>query len=239
MAHSWVMRTEGEVAVLTMDDGKVNAFTVEQFKGLEAVLDAAQASDARACILTGKKGYLSAGLNLKLLAAMSLPEKRELVAAMGSAMMKLFLFAKPAVAAVSGHALGAGAMLGLACDVRVFADGPFKFGLNEVPAGLFVPSYAIELMRAAVSAERMTELVVHGRAVSPSEALTFGLAESVVAEDSLLQAAMLRAKTLAPLSGAGYALTKRLTRGPAAEAAQAKVPGELDELSRMLDSRKP
>ncbi len=236
---SWTMRSEGEVAVLTMDDGKVNAFTVAQFKGLEKVLDEAAASDARACILTGRKGTLSAGLNLKLLAAMSLPEKRELVAAMGSAVLKLFLFQKPVVAAVSGHALGAGAMLGLASDVRVFADGPFKFGLNEVAAGLFVPSYAIELMRAAVSADKLTELVVHGRVVSPSEALSFGLAEAVVAEESLLHAAMLRAKALAVLSGAGYALTKRLTRGPAAEASQAKVAGELDELSRMLDARKP
>ena len=53
------------------------------------------------------------------------------------------------VAAVSGHALGGGAMMALAADIRIFADGAFRFGLNEVQIGLFVPSYAIELARAA------------------------------------------------------------------------------------------
>lgn len=236
---SWAMKRDGEVAILTMDDGKVNAFTVPQFEGLEQVLDEVERSDARACVVTGRAGYLSAGLNLKAMAVMSLAEKRDLVAAMGRAMLKLFLFPRPAVAAVSGHALGAGAMLALACDVRLFADGPFKFGLNEVPAGLFVPSYAIELMRAGAPAERLTELCGHGRVLSPSEALSFGIAEQQVAPESLVAAAVVRAKSLGTLTGFGYAMTKQLVRGPAADAARARMPGELDDLSRLFDQRKP
>lgn len=236
---AWTIRRDGEIAVLALDDGKANALTVPEFRSLEAVLDEAEASDARACVLTGRPGFLSAGLNLKVMATLSMDGKRELVSAMGSAVLKLFVWPKPVVAAVSGHALGGGAMLGLAADVRVFADGAFKFGLNEVPAGLFVPSFALELARTVVPPRLMTEFCVHGRTLSPSEALAAELAETVQAPESLLTAALLRARALAPLSGRGYAITKRLLRGPGAEAARRLLPGELDELARTLDELEP
>jgi enoyl-CoA hydratase len=233
----WKLEREGDVTVLSLDDGKANALLVPEFEGLERALDAIEQSDARAVVLTGRAGFFSAGLNLKALGAMSLDGKKALVGAMGRAVQRLSLFPRPVVAAVSGHALGGGAMFALASDLRVFADGPFKFGLNEVPVGLFVPSYAIELARACVSPSRLTELVVHGRVLSPLEALSMHIAESVHAPEAVLPAALLRAKGLAALSGSGYALTKRLTRGPGAEAARQSLPGELDELARMLDAR--
>ncbi len=234
----WQIRREGDIAILAMDDGKANVVLVPEFEELEAALTTIEKSDAKACVLTGRAGYLSAGLNLKVLATLSLDEKQKLVAAMGSAVLKIFLFPKPVVAAVSGHALGAGAMFALAADVRVFADGPFKFGLNEVPAGLFVPSYAVEVARAAVSPSRLTEVVVHGRVLSPMEALSMHIAEAVHSPEAHLTAALILARGLAPLSGSGYALTKRLVREPLAEFARSKMPGELLEMARMMDSRK-
>lgn len=233
----WKIVRDGEVAVVSRDDGKANTVLVPEFEGLEATLAEVERSDARAVVLTGRAGYLSAGLNLKALAKMSLEEKQALVGAMGRAVLRLFLFPKPVVAAVSGHALGAGAMFALAADVRVFAEGPFKFGLNEVPAGLFVPSYAIELARAAVSSSRLTELVVHGRIISPMEALTMHVAEAVHSPDALVSGATMRARSLAQLEGRGYALTKQLVRGPGAEVARARLPGELAELALSLDAK--
>src|SRR5213075_2654947 len=109
MAH-WKIDREGEVAIVSLDDGKANALLVPEFQGLEAALDEVQKSNALSVVLTGRPGFFSAGLNLKALGAMSLEQKKELVAAMGSAVLKLFLFPKPIVAAVSGHALGGGAM---------------------------------------------------------------------------------------------------------------------------------
>ena len=230
----WQIRSEGEVAIVSLDDGKANALLVPEFKGLEAALDEVKAGPAKACVLTGRTGFFSAGLNLKAMAGMSLDELKALISAMGSAVLKLFLFEKPVVSAVSGHALGAGAMFGFGADVRVFAEGSYKFGLNEVPAGLFVPTFAVELARSAVSSSRITELVVHGRVLSPMEALTMHVAESLHAPDSLIAAAVMRAKALATLSGPGYALTKRLVREQSAELSRARLSGELDELARMI-----
>ncbi len=233
MAH-WKIERDGEVAIVSLDDGKANALLVPEFQGLEAALDEVEKSNALSIVLTGRPGFFSAGLNLKALGAMSLDEKRQLVAAMGSAVLKLFVFPRPIVAAVSGHALGGGAMFALAADLRIFADGAFRFGLNEVQVGLFVPSYAIELARAAVSTSRLTDLVMHGRVLSPLEALEMHVADAVHAPEALISAAMMRARDLTKLSGTGYAMTKRLVRAPAAEAARAKIPAELDALAAML-----
>jgi len=235
---TWQVRHEAEIAIVSLDDGKANALLVPEFQGLEKALDEIEASRALSVVLTGRLGFFSAGLNLKVLATLPIEGKRELVAAMGSAVLKLFLFPKPVVAAVTGHALGGGAMLGLASDVRLFAEGPFRFGLNEVPAGMFVPSYAIELAAAALPANLMTQMVVHGKVVSPAEALALGLAEAVHPPEALLSAAVARANVLSQLSGSGYAMTKKLVRGPAAESARSKVPEELEALAQMLDGKR-
>ncbi len=234
MASSWNIERVGEVAVLSLDDGKANVVMVPEFEGLELALDQVEQSDARAVVLTGRPGYFSAGLNVKVLPTLSTEDRATLIAALGRAALKLFLFPRPVVAAVCGHALGAGAMLALAADLRIFADGSYKFGLNEVPAGIFVPSFGVELAAAAVSSSRLTELVIHGRVLSPMEALAMHVVEAVHAPEALRAAALMRARGLGQLSGAGYALTKRLVRRPVAERALLQLPGELEELARTL-----
>lgn len=230
----WKVEREGDVAIVSLDDGKANALLVPEFQGLEKTLDDVEQAGALSVVLTGRPGFFSAGLNLKALGTMSLEQKKELVAAMGSAVLKLFTFSRPVVAAVSGHALGGGAMLALASDIRIIADGAFRFGLNEVQVGLFVPSYAIELARASISASRLTDLVMHGRILTPMEALNMHIAEAVHSPEALRTAAMMRARELAKLAGSGYSITKKLVRGPAADQARAKIAGELETLASML-----
>jgi enoyl-CoA hydratase len=231
---TWTIEHDGDVALLSRDDGKANTVLVPEFQGLEAALETIAASKASAVVISGRPGFFSAGLNLKALGAMSMQQKQELVSAMGSAVLKLFLFPRPVVAAVSGHALGGGAMFALAADVRLFAEGAFKFGLNEVPAGLFVPTYAIELMRAAVSPAHLTPLVVHGRVINPTEALAMNVAESVHAPDALKAAALARARALGELNGTGYAATKRLVREGGAQLAKGRLAAELEQLASLM-----
>ncbi len=231
------VRREGTVAVISIDDGKANALTTHEFASLERALDEVAKSDARSAVLTGRVGYLSAGLNLKHLGSANVEQMQDITRAMGHAVLKLFTFEKPVVAAVSGHALGGGAMFVLACDVSLFAEGPYKFGLNEVPIGLFVPTYAIELARARLPSERLTEFVVHGRVLSPAESLEWKVAEAVLPAESLLAAALTRAEQLGALSGQGYAMTKQLVRGAGAAMAREKLPGELAGMTDLMKRR--
>jgi enoyl-CoA hydratase len=232
---SWT--TSGSVAVLTFDDGRVNAVTKDEFEALERALDEVNQSECRALVMTGRPGYFSAGLNLKKMATAPMSEITGWVAAMGHAVLKLFLFDKPVVAAVNGHALGAGAMFALASDVRFFARVDSKFGLNEVPAGLFVPTYALELARASAPAESLTELCIHGRVLTPIEAASLKIAEQVCTPETLLEKSIERANALGSLSGFGYAKTKQLLRGPAAAMATQKMPEEIAALVSFFEKK--
>ncbi|MBS1151153.1 MAG: Enoyl-CoA hydratase/isomerase [Myxococcaceae bacterium] len=234
----WIIKREGPVAVLSMDDGKANALTMSEFEGLSRALAEIAASDAGAMVLTGRPGYFTAGLNLKVLPTLATAELEKLITKFGEVTLELLLFPKPVVAAVSGHALGAGGIFAFASDVRLFAEGPFKFGLNEVPGGLFVPTFGIVSAKVTAASEQLTGLIMHGQVFGPAEALSRKIAESLHAPDALLPAAIARATGLADLGGHGYALTKKLLRGPLAEEARRALPSEVAELGTALGAKR-
>ena len=225
---SW--KSEANVAVLTLEDGKANTFERSTFEDLQKTLGAIAVSPAGSLLLVGRAGFFSAGLDLKVLPAITRDQRVETIRAFGRAMLELFLFPKPTVAAVSGHALGAGAMLALASDVRILTEGPFRFGLNEVPIGMVVPTFGVEIARAAVPTPMLSELVTHGRIFAPMELVSRGAAEAAVMPEQLLATATSRAAALAQLPGAPYANTKLRLRGQAAEWARSKLDDESAEL---------
>lgn len=229
---------EGSVAVLAMDDGKANAFTMPEFEGLSRSLKELEQSDCTAVVLTGRPGYFTAGLNLKVLPTLSTPDLEKLITKFGEVVVELMMFPKPVVAAVSGHALGAGAIFAYASDVRICADGAFKIGLNEVPGGLFVPTFGIVTAKLAMPMPLLTTMVMHGRVFGPADALQLGIVEAVVAPDALRAAAIARAAALGELGGHGYALTKTLLRGPLAEEAKRNLPAEVAQLGTALGAKR-
>lgn len=233
----WQIKREGAVAVLSLDDGKANALTLKEFTGLRKALVELEKSDAGAVVLTGRAGYFTAGLNLKLMPNYSADEMSALIREFGLCVADLFVFGKPMVAAVSGHALGGGAIFAFCADVRLIAEGPFKFGLNEVPGGMFVPTFGIEVARAAIPTEFLTQCVMHGRVLSPAETKELRIVEEVLPGDQLMPRALERANQLSELAHAGYTLTKKLLRGGGAELMKKNLEAELLELGRSLKSR--
>ena len=119
---SMTYQLDGHVAVLTFDDGKANALSHQALDALEAALDRAEADpDARAILLAGRPGRFSAGFDLATMTA-GVEEMRWLVGAGANLIARLLLEPLPVVAACTGHALAAGALLLLACDQRIGAS---------------------------------------------------------------------------------------------------------------------
>ncbi len=227
---------DGAVAVLTHDDGKANTFTRPQFDELFERLDEIARSDATALLYRGRAGYFSAGLNLKVLPTLKDTEWAPLLSAFGECVLRLFTFPKPVVAEVTGHAIGAGAMLAYAADVRVFQKGAFKFGLNEVPNGMPVPGYGVEVARFALPWASQLDLIVHGRLIDPDEALTLRVAERV--EEDAHAVALARAQALAQLPTDPYAVTKLNLRGAAAESARSRITAETEQFIQAMAGRR-
>jgi enoyl-CoA hydratase/carnithine racemase len=102
----------------------------------------------------------------------------------------------PSIAAVRGHAYGAGLQLALACDFRVFAQGA-KVGLIETRYGILPDMGATVRLPRIVGEGRARELILLGEVIDAPEALRIGLANRVVNDAEVESAAAELATRLA------------------------------------------
>ncbi len=217
---------QGDVAVITMDDGRANAMNPTFLGELNGCLD--QSSGAAAILIAGRAGNFSGGLDLKLLPTLSSEGRREAVELFTTVMMRIWEFPRPTVAAVTGHALAGGAILALTADIRYFLAGGYRFGLIEVPMGVPLPGFAIEMASSVVSGVTLTELVAHGRTYTSDETFAAGIAQATYPAERLLEAGLERASQLAKLPGDAYASTKARMRADSLRRARAAVATETD-----------
>jgi enoyl-CoA hydratase len=211
----------GEVAVLRLEHGKANALDLELLAGLAARLDEIEGSAARALVLTGRGAIFSAGVDLFRLLDGGSGYLERFLPALDAALLRLFTFPRPAVAAVNGHAIAGGCILALACDHRLLADGPGRIGVPELLVGVPFPALPLEIVRAALPAHRAQEAIVTGRTYPAGEALARGFADELVPAEGLLDRACEVAAALGAVPQEAYALTKRQLRRPVLERARA------------------
>jgi enoyl-CoA hydratase/carnithine racemase len=102
----------------------------------------------------------------------------------------------PSVAAVHGHAYGAGLQLALACDFRIFGRGAVV-GLTETRYGILPDMGATVRLPRIVGEARARELILLGETIDSGEALRIGLANRVVPDAEVLPAAAALGRRLA------------------------------------------
>jgi enoyl-CoA hydratase/carnithine racemase len=102
----------------------------------------------------------------------------------------------PSIAAVRGHAYGAGLQLALACDFRIFAEGA-KVGLIETRYGILPDMGATVRLPRIIGESRARELILLGEVIDAPEALRIGLANLVVEDQEVESAAAKLAARLA------------------------------------------
>jgi enoyl-CoA hydratase len=202
---------EDGVAVVRMDDGKMNAVGHAVLEQLHVALDTALA-EARAVCVVGNEKALSAGFDLAVMTGDDPAAVVALVQAGAELMMRLYVHPQPTVAAVTGHAMAAGALLALSCDTRIAAPGRAKIGLNEVAIGLAMPAFGIELATARLSPRALTRAVVQAELFGPEGAAAVGYVDRV--DEDCVSASIEEARRLGELSAGAYGKTKVAIRQP-------------------------
>lgn len=203
---------QGQIAVITLDDGKANAVSHEVAAGLHDALARAE-KEAAAVVLTGRPGRFSAGFDLATMTSGN-DNARELLKAGGDLAIQINGLTKPVVVACTGHALAMGAILLLAADVRIGAEGSFKIGLNEVAIGIAMPRFVIELGRGCLATTEFTAAVSLATLYDPEGAVRAGFLDSVVPAEDLLATALATANELADrLHPKAFAATRHSLRG--------------------------
>src|SRR5688500_18387981 len=191
--NGWV-RTSRDGAVLTVildRADQLNAQTPATWTALAAV-GASLEDDVRVVVLRGEGRAFSAGLDRSLfssapgtdgglgdLGRLPAEEAQERIRGYQAGFRWLRSPGIVSIAAVHGHAIGAGAQLALACDLRVFAEDA-QLRLPEVTLGLVPDLTGTSTLVELVGYARALELCLTGRAVGAAEARAIGLATAVV-----------------------------------------------------------
>jgi enoyl-CoA hydratase/carnithine racemase len=200
------VRRDGAVVTVTLDRPQArNAQTPATWRALAAVGESL-GPDVRVVVLRGAGPSFSAGLDRSLLAPESsrrlaaLPPD-ELDAVIAGYQEAFTWWRRPdvvTVAAVQGHAVGAGFQLALACDLRVVSDD-VRFAMRETSLGLVPDLGGTAPLVRAVGYARALEICLTGREVGAAEAVACGLAQLAVPRGQLDEAvADLVAALLAP-----------------------------------------
>ena len=208
-----LLEDRGTVRIATLNrpdvhnalDGRLTAML------LEALRQADADERVRAIVLCGKGRSFCAGADTKEFATLvpdnagAVNRRADLTSSLHLAFSRL---SKPVVAAVTGNALGGGAGLALACDMVVMA-GNARLGYPELRHGL-VPAVVMANLVRQLGPKHAFELVAMGEPIDGARAHALGLANRVVAEEEVLDAAIAMAARLAGWSAVAMSTTKRL-----------------------------
>jgi enoyl-CoA hydratase len=227
MAGLATYELEGRVATIAMDDGKVNALSIEMLKEVHGALDQAERDEA-VVVLTGREKFFSAGFDLQVFSERP-GEIVEMLTLGARLSERILAFPTPVLVACNGHAIAAGTFAALAADLRIGVDGPFKLGLNEVKIGLTVPLYVVELARQRLAPRDFNRSLLTAAMYSPSEAVAAGFLDRVVAAEELREASLAAAEELAGLDMAAHAATKLRVRDSALKALREAIETELSQ----------
>jgi enoyl-CoA hydratase/carnithine racemase len=206
----------GDVALVRVDRPPANALDPDLLHEARAVADDLTSSGPGAVVLTGREGFFSAGLDLKLVPTLDAEGQRTMVDGVNRLMAAWYSFPRPVVCAVNGHAIAGGMIIALCGDYRVGCKQG-KLGLTELRAGVPYPAVPMAIVRTELSPAAARVLALRAHLVDPEEALALGLVDELTAPEDVLERALVVAADMAELPAQAYWETKRELRGEAIE----------------------
>lgn len=169
-------------AVVRMDDGKVNALSLDFLDLLGDRVDEALETGSPV-VLTGNEKAFSAGLDLEEVPTLDEDGLRTLTSRIDDVVEPILKAPVPVVAALDGFAIAGGAIVALACDYRV-ASPEAEIGTTELEVGIPFPPTDRTLLTERLPDRTVRRTILDPRRSSGQEALDLGWVDEV-AEDPL------------------------------------------------------
>ena len=177
-----VERRDDGVAVITLNNPKVNALSHALLAELRAAAEDMIANPPGAVVITGGERIFAAGADISEFGQAE--EARHITAGFHAALNAIADIPRFVIAAVSGYALGGGCELALACDYRIAGERAV-FGQPEILLGV-----GTQRLPRLIGRSRAKEMMITGRQVKVEEALRIGLVDEVVSSETLHERAM-------------------------------------------------
>ncbi|MEV8218726.1 enoyl-CoA hydratase/isomerase family protein [Microbacterium sp. NPDC077391] len=212
MADALRIETRGDRTVVTLARPAVrNAIDQTMVDELHAVC-ADLENEPRVLILTGADGVFASGADIRQLRDRTADDARRGINS--TVFRRIRELPMPGIAAVDGFALGGGAELAYAADIRI-GTPRVRFGNPETGLGIIAAAGATWRLPEIIGHARASELLLTGRIIDAQEALAWGLLSSLHEPDELLGAAHAIADRICANGARATELTKRALLAPA------------------------
>ncbi|MEV4578974.1 enoyl-CoA hydratase/isomerase family protein [Nonomuraea jabiensis] len=224
--HGVRLEVDGEIATITLDrPEKRNAQTFATWSALARIGESLP-EQVRVVVVKGEGPSFSAGIDLRMFTPEGVPGQGSFSSAAKSddatfeqrisqAQAGFLWLRRPeivSIAAVQGHAIGAGFQLALSCDLRIVADD-VSFCMKEPALGLVPDLTGTKPLVELVGLAKAIDICLTARTVHADEAMRIGLAEKVVARGDLDQAVRDKVAQLLAVNRDAAIATKRLLQG--------------------------
>ncbi|KRF10507.1 enoyl-CoA hydratase/isomerase family protein [Nocardioides sp. Soil796] len=205
------------VALITLDDpARRNVMSDEMTASWVHAIDGLAADpDLRAVVVTGAGTSFCSGGDIGWIASepdATVDHLRHRMIAFYRAWLSIRRLEVPTIAAINGHAIGAGLCMPLACDIRYAAAGA-KVGAPFVKLGMHPGMAATYLFPDVVGAAAARDLLLTGRIVGAEEALGLGLVSRVIPDDGFLDEVLRTAAQVAATAPVASRYTKLALAG--------------------------
>lgn len=234
MTTELLTHTQGKTLVMTLSGAAHrNVLSPQVYAaGVEALNMAESSPDVQAVVITGAAGHFCAGGDLQRLhhnRQHDLPAQRAAVQSFHDWIVAMRTFPKPVLAAVEGHAAGAGVSLALACDLIV-ASSEARFGLSHIRAGLSPDGGLTWALTHALGRQRAWAALALGETHEAGSWAAAGLVHSLCEPGQALASALALADQLAQQAPCALSSLKELLNQ-----AEAGLSAQLDsELSHFM-----
>lgn len=219
------------IAVITLDDGNVNALGPDMQQAINAALDDADRDDVGALVVTGNERVFSGGFDLKVLTSGEVQPAIDMLRGGFELAYRLLSYPKPVVMACTGPAIAMGAFLLCSGDHRVAAPA-CNIQANEVAIGMTLPYAALALMELRLTRSAYQQAVGLANTFFGENAVSAGWLDETVLPEAVLTRAKDAARDFAALNQPAHAATKLRARAAGLTALRTAIDGIEAEFGR-------
>lgn len=203
------VETDGAVATIRLDRPPMNALSAALQADLAVATAQVSADPAvRAVVIYGGERVFAAGADIMEMSTASYVQMTTDITRLQDALNAVARIGKPVIAAITGYALGGGLELALCADFRVLGESA-KVGQPEILLGLIPGAGGTQRLPRLIGPAKAKDLIFTGRFVAANEAVAIGLADVVVPDDQVYQAACALAASYASGPAVAIAAAKR------------------------------
>ncbi|MFZ0216003.1 MAG: enoyl-CoA hydratase-related protein [Candidatus Dormiibacterota bacterium] len=176
------LEKDGAVGRIILDRPPANTYDVELLRAFGSAVDDARVDEDVHAVLveSASPRFFSAGADVAVFKEASVRRRAMTVLIAHEVFRKLEQTPLLFVAAISGHCLGGGFELALACDLRFAAAGDYRLGLPETSLGLLPGSGGTQRLPRLIGQSRALDLIASARTITPQEALELGAVDRLL-----------------------------------------------------------